>query len=121
MSLNYFWIAEYNDKTALPQFDPDTGEEILFSKIDQTKLIKFSWYPFTLDLSSKVPGSVSNPLLPKLSISLEKDDKLIAKRRNYIQLQGKVERRFTEYLAGIEGRYLAKINEMDNIEIINGE
>ena len=48
-TLHLFWIAEYQDGTALPQFDPDTGEEHLFKEVDQSKLKRFGWYAFPLD------------------------------------------------------------------------
>ena len=55
--LKYFWIAEYKD-SALPQFDPETGKENLFKEIDQSKLIRFGLYPFSIKLWNKVEGSI---------------------------------------------------------------
>lgn len=118
--LKYFWIAEYNDKTALPQFDPETGKENLFKDIDQSKLVRFGWYPFPEELTKKVTGSISNPFLPKYVINLNKDDILIARRRTYIQLRGHQESRYIDYLLGTQ-KYLICIDEFGNVEVRNGD
>lgn len=115
MSLKYFWIAEYNDKTALPQFDPETGNENLFKDIDQSKLIRFGLYPFSKELSRKVPCSVSD-LLPKFVINLSSEDKLVYLRRNYIEKIGSKENRFIKYLLGTQS-YVLYIDEFGNTEI----
>ena len=45
--LVYFWIATYNDGTALAQFDPETGLPNKFTDIDQSRLKTLGWYPFS--------------------------------------------------------------------------
>jgi hypothetical protein len=114
--LTFFWIAEYNDGTALPQFDLETGEENLFKVIDQSKLIRFGLYPFTLELSKKVKCSNLNPLLPKFIINFKTEDKLFFRRRNYIKMQGSIENRNVEYLLGTQN-YILYIDEFGNVEI----
>ena len=114
--LKYFWIAEYNDGTALPQFDLESGNENLFKEIDQSRLIRFGLYPFTLELSKKVECSDLNLLLPKFVINLKKEDKLFFARRNYIQMQGTRENRYIEYLLGTQN-YVLHINESGNVEV----
>jgi hypothetical protein len=52
--LVYFWIAEYTDGSALPQFDPETGKENRFSEVDHPKLKRFGWYPFSLKLAQQI-------------------------------------------------------------------
>ena len=52
----YMWVAEYRDGLALPQFDPDTGRENPFSSIDQSRLCKFGWYPFSVNMMGKILG-----------------------------------------------------------------
>jgi hypothetical protein len=113
--LKYFWIAEYNDGNALPQFDPETGIENLFKNIDQTKLIRFGLYPFTMELSKKVNCSDFNPFLRKIVINLD-GNKLIFKRRNYIIIQGIKEKRHIEYLLGTKD-YILYIDESGNLEV----
>lgn len=44
--IKYFWIAEYGEGEALPQFDPVTGKENMFKDIDMDRLTAFGWYPF---------------------------------------------------------------------------
>lgn len=112
--LRFFWIAEYNNGECLPQFDFITGEENLFKEVDQDKLIRFSWYPFTFDLSQKVPDSIVNPLFGKFTLQVRPDDKLFARRRNYLQ-QG-TDIRFTQYLLGNQD-FIMIIDENGNCEI----
>lgn len=115
--LKYFWIAEYKDGTALPQFDPDTGKEYLFKEINQSKVVRFSLYPFTFELSRKVNCSIANTFLPIFNINLNDDDKLYFRRRNYIERSRNSENRYIEYLLGIEGKYIMHIDEFGNTEI----
>ena len=68
--LHLFWIAEYDDAQALPQFDPDTGEEHLFSEVQQHRLVRFGWYAFPPQLANKVDNAVVNPLLNSYVLSL---------------------------------------------------
>jgi len=112
--LKYFWIAEYKD-SALPQFDPETGKENLFKEIDQSKLIRFGLYPFSMELWNKVNGSILSTL-PKFIINLSSDDKLVFKRRNYIIKYGRSEIRKIEYLIGTQN-YVLHIDESGNVEI----
>lgn len=118
MTLKYFWVAEYNDGTALPQFDPDTGDEYKFDKIDQSNLVKFGLYPFPAELSQKVNNSSTNIFLPKFTVNLENDDKLLFRRRNYIVKRGRVEHRYTEYLLGTQN-YVLHIDEFGNTDVKN--
>jgi len=114
--LKYFWIAEYKDGTALPQFDLETGKENLFKDIDQSKIVRFGLYPFTLELSKKIDCGDLNPFLPKFVINLSKEDKLFFVRRNYIKIQGTKENRYIEYLLGTQN-YVLHINESGNTEV----
>ena len=71
--LHLFWIAEYQDGTALPQFDPDTGDEHLFSEIDQARLKRFGWYSFPYEMVKKIPEAVFNPALNHYVLNLNPD------------------------------------------------
>ena len=42
--ISYFWIIEYSNGTALPQFDPETGKE---NKVNLENAVKISWNPIT--------------------------------------------------------------------------
>lgn len=114
--LKYFWIAEYNDGTALPQFDLESGNENLFKDIDHSKIIRFGLYPFTVELSKKVECSDLNPFLPKFVINLKSNDKLFFVRRNYIEMCGTTENRYIEYLLGNQN-YVLHIDESGNVEV----
>lgn len=115
-SLRYFWIAEYKDRTALPQFDPETGEENLFAEVNQLNLIKFGWYPFSEELVKKVKNSLYNPFLPKYILNVNINDKIIVRRRNYIERIGQAEKRRTEYLLGNQN-FIMIIDEYGNVEV----
>lgn len=88
--LVYMWIAEYSDSSALPQFDPETGRENPFSSIDQSRLCKFGWYPFSVKMMRKVlkaDGIVVVPTNnPPHFIELSGNDVLIAKRTNEVAI-----------------------------------
>jgi hypothetical protein len=116
--LVYFWIAEYNDGSALPQFDPETGRENKFSDVDQQKLKRFGWHPFTPELAKKIEESekivVVSTRNPPYAITLEKGVRLIAHRTNKIKLQPRrdgVNRRETFYVLGVEGGKILQIDE----------
>lgn len=83
----FMWIAEYEDGTCLPQFDPGTGEEHLFKEVDLSRLRAFGWYPFTVELAEKlkhrqvlvVPSSSSY-----VRLKLGDDQKLFQKKEQEI-------------------------------------
>ena len=86
--LVFFWIAEYNDNTALPQFDPDTCKENLFKDIDQSRLKAFGWYPFPKEFAEKLRSKGVNAVSKPLNfyrIELKEGWRLIAFRRNAIK------------------------------------
>lgn len=85
----YMWVAEYRDGSALPQFDPDTGKENPFSSIDQSRLCKFGWYPFSINMMGKILGGedaiVALPMNnPSYSVELKAGEKLVAHRNNIV-------------------------------------
>jgi len=81
----FFWIAEFKDGKATPQFDPDTGEEsFLDYEKESDKLKSFGWYPISYALAEKMPIEARVKNLPRFVLHLEKGDKLIAKRRQSI-------------------------------------
>lgn len=86
--LVYFWVAEYKDGTALPQFDPETGEENRFADVDQSKLKAFGWYPFNFALAQKIYEREGLIVIPSNNsihrIELKNGEILIAKREQEI-------------------------------------
>jgi hypothetical protein len=116
--LVYFWIAEYTDGSALPQFDPETGKENKFSEIDHQKLYRFGWYPFSPKLAQKILETEKIVVIPttnqSYNVTLEKDDKLVAYRTNAIKLcvgSGGIEHAETVYVLGIKGKPLIHLSE----------
>lgn len=111
--LVYMWIAEYGDGTALPQFDPETGRENKFSDVDQSRLCRFGWYPFSIEFAAKVPVLAVPTANPPHVIELKKSDNLVAARRNRVEIRlgGGIHRGETFYLLGVEGKEVKRIGE----------
>ena len=123
--LVYFWIAEYTDSSALPQFDPETGKENRFSEVDPQKLKRFGWYPFTPQLAHRILESERTVVVPSknpsYTITVENGDRLVAYRTNTVRLQmlkGAVVNGETVYVLGVEGGKVLQINEEGNL--VNG-
>jgi hypothetical protein len=120
--LVYFWIAEYTDGSALPQFDPETGRENKFSEVDQQKLERFGWHPFSVELAQKILETEKTVVVPTRNLSymvtVEKGEKLVAYRTNTIKLQMQkcgIDHGKTVYILGVEGGKILKINEEGNV------
>lgn len=80
-TIPFMWIAFYSDNTCLPQFDLDTGYNHLFKEIDQSKLIKFGWFPIPYELSKKLSTTYyHDPKLPHFILSLKPNQRIIAFR-----------------------------------------
>jgi len=86
--LVFFWIATYNDGTALPQFDPKTYKANKITDIDQSKLVKIGWYPFSFSFAKELNDRdipvVANPLLPKYEVTIDGNKRYILFTRNFI-------------------------------------
>jgi hypothetical protein len=120
--LIFFWIAEFQDGKALPQFDPKTGEENKFSLVDLPLVRQFGWYPFTPELSRKIYNKTGILTIPSdnpvYTVTLKKGDKLIAKRENIIKfnMKNEVTSRQTVYLLGKAGEKNLRIRENGSVE-----
>ena len=121
--LVYFWIAEYTDGSALPQFDPETGRENRFSEVNHQKLERFGWYPFTSELAQKILKAeklvvIPTGNLPSYAVRLGNGRKLVAYRTNTIKLRtksGEVEPGETVYVLGVDCGRILEINESGNV------
>ena len=118
----YFWIAEYTDGSALPQFDPKTGKENRFSDVDQNRLTSFGWYPFTVDLAQKIQKTENIVVFPaknsSYSISLKPGDDLVAYRTNTVELKtakGCMGHGETVYVLGVKDGKVLHITEEGNL------
>lgn len=82
----YFWIAFYEDGSILPQYEYN-GTIHLFKEIDQSRLKKFGWFPFTKQLISILKSKlnddrfIDNPSLPYFILELKDGQRIIALRR----------------------------------------
>jgi hypothetical protein len=80
-TIPFMFIAFYSDNTCLPQFDLETGFNHLFKEIDQSKLIKFGWFPIPYELSKKLgPQYYHDPKLPHYVLELKPNQRIIAFR-----------------------------------------
>ena len=120
--LVYFWIAEYTDGFALPQFDPETGRENKFSEVDHRKLHRFGWYPFSLKLAQQILKGEKKGVIPtrnrSYTVTVGKGDRLVAYRTNTVKLQmrkGRVIHGETVYVLGVEGGKILQIDEGGNV------
>jgi len=111
------WIAQYNDGQALPQFNPETGEENLFKEVDHSRLVKFGFYPFSEKMAKLIYGFNGLVVIPSFNPSYEidvgKGQELFARRRNMIKIQ--TGERWIVYHLGVDGNVI-KIKEDGTIE-----
>ena len=90
--------------------------------MNKDKLVKFGWHPFTPELSEKIfakTGIITIPTdNPSYTITLEKGDKLIAKRENIVKFntKGGVVSRKTFYILGKVGGKILRISEDGSVE-----
>jgi hypothetical protein len=115
--LVYFWIAEYTDGSALPQFDPETGKENKFSEVDQQKLKHFGWYPFSAKLAKRIMNTENVIVVPTSNPSYKlnvENESLLAYRTNKIKLyphKGEACHSETVYVLGTKGAKVLQITE----------
>ena len=88
----FFWIALYRDGSAVPQFHPETGEEIRWGSVDQERLRGAGWFPFTRKFSLLIlekTGLVTRPSNYRSFIKeLKPGQTLIIKREQQIITYG---------------------------------
>ena len=123
--LVYFWIAEYTDGSALPQFDPETGKENRFSQVNHQKLKRFGWYPFSVKLAQRILENEKLRVIPtrnpSYTVTVEKNNRLVAYRTNTIKLhtrKGGVDHAEIVYVLGVEGKKVLHVDEEGNA--VNG-
>lgn len=119
--LHMFWIAEYQDGQALPQFDPDTGEEHLFKEVDQSNLKRFGWYAFPRNLANKVAYAAHNPCLASYTVDIPPGAALVAHRTTSITFSPKEltvkHHEADEYVLGLQGSPLMHIYTDGRVEL----
>jgi hypothetical protein len=122
--LVYFWVAEYTDGSALPQFDPETGTENRFSQVDQKRLARFGYYPFSAEHAQKILETEKIVVTPTgnlpHAVTLTGNDELVAYRTNTVCLRtgnGAVDHGETVYVLGVKGKQVMRINENGGVTI----
>ena len=101
--IEMFWVAEYDNNRALPQYDPFTGRENRFSEVDHKKTIRFWWLPITPQMTEQFPGTRYNPNLTRHCVDLN-GSKGFVTRRNGISIGTAGMRHVVKcYVLGVEG------------------
>ena len=86
-----FWMVELDNGEVIPLYDFKTGKKNKWSDIDEDKVRKVVWCPFTNDLLVKMKSIIDegkiedvpvvNPFLPKYVVNIPKDAKIIPPNR----------------------------------------
>ena len=85
--LSFMWIVQFADGRAIPQFDPKTGKEILYSEVERygRAMTRAGWYPFTPRLSRLLASQgVETRMLPwsaRAEMDFEAGDEPVIRRR----------------------------------------
>jgi len=100
-----FWVAEYNNGQALPQFDPFARIENSYSKVDHKNVLRFWWIPITPKMASLFPGTRHNPLLKRHAVDIKGSKGFVTRRMNITLSTGEqgVVHKVKCYILGIEG------------------
>lgn len=90
--LSFFWIAYFNDSTAIAQFEPESGKEVLWSAVEPLKhaLTRVEWRPFSHKMK-RLLAATGQPVkvLPQqstMSVELGPDCDLIIKRVRHVSM-----------------------------------
>jgi hypothetical protein len=75
-----FWVAEYNNGLALPEFDEFTGRVNSFSHVDHKNVIRFWWLPITPRMTQIFPNTRYNPLLKRYCVDLNGSKGYVSRR-----------------------------------------
>jgi len=112
--MNLMWVAHYDNGDCLPQYDPETKKENMWSDVDKTRLVKLGYYPYNSDFQ----------IIPIMSFELDIKEgfKPIIFRRNSITVNVREEDKFgTEYILGYENgdgvKHLIGISDIGKVRI----
>jgi hypothetical protein len=101
-----FWVAEYNNGQALPEYDLYNLRVNRFEFVDHKNVLRFWWLPVTPDMAKAFPGLRVNPRLRRCAMDMNGSKGFVA-RRTTIKLPmggiGKIETVIKCYIVGIEG------------------
>lgn len=85
--LAYYWLVEYEDGTQISQFE-SSGLEHKYSEVKSDKIKRIGWIPFDKNLKP-------------VSIRLEKSEKTVIYRKNFLQMIGGKQE--VVFVIGVEG------------------
>lgn len=102
-----FWVAEYNNNRALPEYDEFTGQVNSFSHVNHRDVLRFWWLPVTPRMTQMFPNLRVNPLLKRHAVELNGSKGYVARRMEIkLGLWSNFfipRRRVKCYVLGIEG------------------
>ena len=102
-----FWLAEYNNGRALPQYDPFTGKENRFAEVDHKNVLRFWFIPITPDMAAQFPGTRYNPRLKSIGVDTNGSKGFVSRRVNITLNKNNGRPAYTQevqcYVIGIEG------------------
>ena len=103
--IEMFWVAEYNNGQALPEYDESTGTINPFSHVNHKDVLRFWWMPITPRMMQVFPYTRYNPLLKRHAVDVKGSKGFVARRINIVlntSGQGIVHK-VKCYVLGIEG------------------
>jgi len=101
-----FWVAEYNNGTALAEYDLLYKKVNRFEHVDHKNVLRFWWLPVTPDMLEAFLGLRVNPRLRRCAMDTNGSKGFVARRCTVeLPMGGKGEIRHTVkcYIVGIEG------------------
>ena len=90
ISLSYFWIVEYQNGLALPEFDPGTGIENKI-ELDRKDIKRISWNPMTEKVkiaADNIMKEISMFDTKRIIIDIDEGDIPIIYRENHLPFSG---------------------------------
>lgn len=78
--IEMFWVAEYNNGQALPQYDPFNNRENSYAKVDHKNVLRFWWLPITPKMAQQFPGTRYNLRLVRHAVEVKGSKGFVARR-----------------------------------------
>lgn len=85
--LIYFWIITLRDGRSIPQFNPETGEEIPYDPSLAKNISKAMWVPFSPEFAKMVREHGRDVIptpFPRHEVDLRDNDELLLLRRGFL-------------------------------------
>lgn len=75
-----FWVAEYKNGLALPEYDESSGQVNSFSHVNHKDVLRFWWLPVTARMAQMFPNLRVNPRLKRHAVDLDGSKGYVARR-----------------------------------------